>query len=128
MLSGRVLGPEMVLPVLRFLERRVTEEGMAVAGVGAWVPNAEVERGEARGGVLTGPGSLDRADWTRSSRFCILERRLRRCIMEEDWGRLACGRESWPRVRDWRMLAEGAVRTMDGPRACVLGFAAEYVG
>lgn len=84
MLSGRVLGPEMVLPVLRFLERRVTEEGMAVVGVGTWVPRAEVGRGDARGGVLTGPGSLERADWTRSSRFCILERRLRRCIMEDD--------------------------------------------
>lgn len=85
--SARDAGPEMVLPVLRFLLRTVTEEGMAVVVADGWWPRAEPERGEARGGVLTGPGSLERAVWTRASRFCILERRLRRCMIEEDWGR-----------------------------------------
>jgi hypothetical protein len=85
--SGNEATPEMVLPVLRFLLRTVTEEGMTVAVTEGWWPRAEPERGEARGGVLTGPGSLERAVWTRASRFCIFERRLRRCMIEEDWGR-----------------------------------------
>lgn len=59
----------------RLLERlTVTEEGteLPIAGRGEF-------RGEFRGvlrGVLCGGGSFDRAEWTRSSIFCIRLRRL----------------------------------------------------
>lgn len=55
---------EAVEPTVRFLVRIVTVEGTLLA---PWTE----ERGEARGGVLTGAGSLDRADWTRASSRCI---------------------------------------------------------
>lgn len=70
--------PEIVDPPARLRERTVTDEGMA------WFPSAEPERGDALGGVFTGPGSLLRAVCTRASRFCILERKLRRCMIEDD--------------------------------------------
>ena len=65
--SGSVEAPEMVDPVLRFLLLTVTDAGTVVVvdnGVGvmlALLPIAEPERGDARGGVLTGAGSFDRA-------------------------------------------------------------------
>jgi len=37
-----------------------------------WCPMALPFRGLARGGVFVGAGSLDRAEYTRSSSFCIL--------------------------------------------------------
>jgi hypothetical protein len=64
--SARDAAPEMVLP-LRFLDRTVTLEGIVVVllrGVGVvveWSPMADPVLGEARGGVLTGAGSLLRA-------------------------------------------------------------------
>jgi hypothetical protein len=39
---------------------------------GMWCPSALPFRGLARGGVFVGAGSLDRAEYTRSSSFCIL--------------------------------------------------------
>lgn len=63
-----------LLPERFLLLRTVTLAGMLDAklepplGDGTLV----VPRGEARGGVLVGAGSLDRAECTRSSSFCIL--------------------------------------------------------
>jgi hypothetical protein len=82
---------------------------------------AEPLLGLARGGVLTGPGSLERAEWTRSSRLAILLRRERRCMIEEDWGRpgllVVVRREGRLLEREGR--EGGAVRDMagiEGPR------------
>lgn len=55
---------EAVEPVGRLRERIVTVEGTL------WTPLTE-DRGDARGGVVTGAGSFDRALWTRASRRCI---------------------------------------------------------
>ncbi len=43
-------------------------------------------RGEERGGVLAGPGSLERAEFTRASSFCICAVSVRMCVRELDWG------------------------------------------
>jgi hypothetical protein len=51
---------------VRFLLLRI------VTLFGMWCPNALPFRGLARGGVFVGAGSLDRAEYTRSSSFCIL--------------------------------------------------------
>ena len=69
---------DVVDPIVRFRERTVT-----VAGTVA--PLAE-NRGEARGGVLVGAGSLDRADCTRASSRCIWAVRLRIWERELDPG------------------------------------------
>lgn len=55
---------EAVEPLGRFRERIVTVDGTL------WTPRTD-ERGEARGGVVTGAGSFDRALCTRASRRCI---------------------------------------------------------
>lgn len=51
-------------PVVRLRERIVTVEGMLI-------PPCTEDRGDARGGVRDGAGSLDRAECTRASRRCI---------------------------------------------------------
>lgn len=67
---SREAGPSFVFVVetealgLLREERTVTEEGMSRS-----------ERGEARGGVVVGAGSLECARWTRCSSVCILVRR-----------------------------------------------------
>ena len=64
--SGSDSGPLIMLPVGRLrLLRTVTVAGMLVLRVAGPI------RGEDLGGVLTGPGSLDLAVWTRSVRRCI---------------------------------------------------------
>lgn len=69
-----------VLPMVRLRLRIVTLEGM-------WVwPIAEPLRGEARGGVLMGAGSFERADWTRCSSFCICAVRVRMCVRDCEFG------------------------------------------
>lgn len=69
---------EAVDPVVRFLERTVTVDGTPV-------PLA-ADRGEARGGVCVGAGSLDRAEWTLASRRCICAVRVRICERELEAG------------------------------------------
>jgi len=54
---------DAVEPAVRFLERTVTVDGTT--------PPLIAFRGEARGGVCVGAGSLDRADCTLCSRRCI---------------------------------------------------------
>lgn len=66
-----------VEPVVRFRLRIVTVEGTETE-----------ERGEARGGVLTGAGSLERADWTRASRRAIWAVRVRIWVSEFEGGGL----------------------------------------
>jgi len=62
--SSAPASDEAVDPTLRFLERIVTVDGTET-------PPMTEDRGEARGGVLTGAGSFDLADCTRASRRCI---------------------------------------------------------
>ena len=50
------------------------------------VSNAEPDRGDARGGVVVGAGSFERADWTRASSFCILPISPRIWYREPDRG------------------------------------------
>ena len=69
--------PVVVVPRLR--ERMVTLDGTLCAP-------CNDERGEDRGGVLTGAGSLERADCTRASRRCICAVSERICESE-----LLCG-------------------------------------
>ena len=61
-----------VLPPVLFLLLIVTLDGMK------FCPKAEETfLGDARGGVLTGAGSFDLAEWTRCSSLCICAVRLR---------------------------------------------------
>ena len=76
-------------------------------GIAGIPPMAEV-RGEARGGVLTGPGSLDRALCTRCSSRCICPIRPRIWYSDFEAGIAGDGSAAWP-------LSEGT-------RACFLGF------
>jgi hypothetical protein len=55
---------DAVEPIVRFRDRIVTLDGTL------WAPCTE-DRGDARGGVLTGAGSFDLADCTRASNRCI---------------------------------------------------------
>ncbi len=82
---------EALLPPVRRLELRM----VTVAGMYDW-PKAELARGEARGGVLVGAGSLDLAELTRSSSFCILPIRPRIWWREPEEGS----------VESWLMLSE----------------------
>lgn len=66
---------EAVEPVARLRLRIVTVEGTLTE-----------DRGENFGGVLTGAGSLDRADCTRASRRCIWAVRVRMCVSELEGG------------------------------------------
>jgi hypothetical protein len=50
------------------------------------VPIAEPVRGDAFGGVLTGPGSFDLADCTRCSRRCICAVSVLMCVRELELG------------------------------------------
>lgn len=68
-----------VLPPVLFLLLIVTLDGMW-----AW-PNEESDLGEARGGVLTGAGSFDLADWTRCSRRCICAVRVLICVSDVEF-------------------------------------------
>jgi hypothetical protein len=69
-----------VLPTVLFLLLIVTLGGM-------WLwPIAEPFRGDARGGVLTGAGSFDLADWTRCSSFCICAVRVLMCVRDCEFG------------------------------------------
>jgi hypothetical protein len=70
---------EAVEPTVRFLVRIVTVEGTLLA---PWTEDL----GDARGGVLTGAGSLDRADWTRASSRCIWAVRLLMWVREFEAG------------------------------------------
>jgi len=67
-----------VLPPVRFLLRIVTLGG--IYGI------AEAPRGEARGGVLIGAGSLERADCTRCSSRCICAVSVRICVSDVELG------------------------------------------
>ena len=58
--SSGIVIDDAVEPTVRFLERIVT-----------FVELITDDRGDARGGVATGPGSLERAEWTRASSRCI---------------------------------------------------------
>jgi hypothetical protein len=80
-LVGVVSSPaweDAVDPMVRFLERIVTVAGTLV-------PLTD-ERGEARGGVLVGAGSLDRADCTRASKRCICAVSVRMWVSELEPG------------------------------------------
>ena len=68
-------------PLVRLRERIVTDEGMAVALY-------TLVRGEARGGVRVGPGSLDRAECTRASSRCICAVSVRMWVSEFEVGSL----------------------------------------
>lgn len=70
-----------VLPPVRFLLLMVTLAGMKSRLIVAPL------RGEARGGVLTGAGNFDLADWTRCSSLCICAVRVRICVSEVELGR-----------------------------------------
>lgn len=74
----------------------------------AGIPTMAEVRGEARGGVLTGPGSLDRALCTRCSSRCICPIRPRIWYSDFEAGIAGAGSADWP-------LSEGI-------RACFLGF------
>ena len=69
----------MLPPPLRLL-RTVTEDGM-------FMPRAEPLLGDPLGGVSTGAGNFDLAFCTRSSKLCILPRKLRNWTIEDDFGR-----------------------------------------
>jgi hypothetical protein len=62
---------DALLPAVRLRLRMVMLDGM---------PTVVELRGLARGGVLTGAGSFERADCTRCSRRCICAVRLRICV------------------------------------------------
>jgi hypothetical protein len=105
------------LPPVRFRLLRI----VTVGGIYDW-PTAEAFRGEARGGVEVGAGSLDRAELTRCSSFCIFPMRPRIWWSEPEaavpggsWG---C---SWCVVVVRRGI-EGVerilLRGMDGRREC----------
>ena len=70
---------DAVDPTVRLRLRIVTVDGTLTE-----------ERGEARGGVLTGAGSFERADWTRASRRAIWAVSVRICVSELEGGGL-CG-------------------------------------
>lgn len=70
-----------VLPPVLFLLLMVMLDGMLLC------PKADPGRGDARGGVLTGAGNLDRADCTRCSSRCICAVRLRMCVRDVELGR-----------------------------------------
>lgn len=79
--AGVVPAPPLLLALVRLRElRTVTVEGMW-----DWF-SAEPGRGEARGGLEVGAGSLDRAECTRCSSFCILPIRPRIWVREVELG------------------------------------------
>jgi hypothetical protein len=71
-----------LLPLSRFREfrRTVIDEATGLS------LTTDPERGEPREDVSDGAGSLDLADWTRSSSFCILPIRPRIWNSEPDLG------------------------------------------
>lgn len=71
---------EAMEPMVRLRLRTVTVDGTA--------PPMTDERGDALGGVLTGAGSLERADCTRASRRCICAVRDRIWVSEVEVGSL----------------------------------------
>jgi len=81
MLPGVASWPPCMLdavdPTVRLRLRIVTVDGTLIE-----------ERGEARGGVLMGAGSLERADWTRASRRAIWAVSVRICVSELEGGGL----------------------------------------
>jgi hypothetical protein len=64
---------EVVDPTVRLRLRIVTVDGTLV-----------IPRGDERGGVVVGAGSLDRAECTRASRRCIWAVSVRMCVSEFD--------------------------------------------
>jgi hypothetical protein len=79
--DSRVLPVTLAVALVRFRAlRTVTVAGMYVPLM------AESGRGEARGGVEVGAGSLDRADCTRCSSRCILPIRPRIWTNDEELG------------------------------------------
>jgi hypothetical protein len=86
-------------------------------------------RGLARGGVVVGAGSLDRAACTRSSSFCILPISPRTWTSEPDRGKLGGG-APLPKLGLGAREA-GAVVRIEGvarPLALVLGLDADMLG
>lgn len=82
---------EVIEPAPRFrLLRIVTVEGTT---------DMTDERGDARGGVRTGAGSLERTLWTRASRRCICAVRERMWVSELEVGSL-CEAERGTVVRE----------------------------
>ena len=105
----------------RMLLRMVTEDGRLS-------PSAEPVRGEFLGVPPLGAGSFDRADWTRSSIFCILPRRLLIWCSESDRGRPSDARVLGREIG--RVLGTGGFiafasdcavpdDAVDGPRVCL---------
>jgi hypothetical protein len=74
--ESRLTPPESAAPWLTEDAAEACEERFLllrnVTLLGMWCPNALPFRGLARGGVFVGAGSLERAEYTRSSSFCIL--------------------------------------------------------
>jgi hypothetical protein len=93
-------------PDARFLVLRT------VTVFGMWWPSALPLRGLARGGVLVGAGSFDRAEYTRSSSFCILPISPRIWYKEPDLGRLGAG--FVPPTLGLDPFCAGAVVRMEG--------------
>ena len=79
--AGAVEMTLLLLALVRFLELRT----VMFDGIWDWL-SADPDRGEALGGVDTGAGSLDRADCTRCSSFCIFPIRPRICVREVELG------------------------------------------
>lgn len=107
-----------LLPLVRFLEdlRTVMLEGIGLC------PDTE-PRGEVLLGVSTGAGSLDRADCTRSSNFCIFPMRPRIWYREPDRGSPADW-EALNRETLERDVTDGVDRPLlsgiEGARVCRL--------
>jgi hypothetical protein len=77
-----------ILDGLLLVRRTVTEAGML------WLPSTLPARGEPRGVVFEVGGRRERAVCTRSSIFCIRERRLFICMSDSERGRTS---------EDWRL-------------------------
>lgn len=101
---------EAVEPTVRLRLRTVTVDGMLTE-----------PRGDALGGVLTGPGSFERADCTRASRRCIWAVRVRMWVSEleggilcDDAARAALAREVFVGAGVRRVLPVVATRLPRG--------------
>ena len=100
-------------------------ELLRVTLFGTQWPSALPLRGLARGGVCVGAGSLDRAECTRSSSFCILPISPRIWYKEPDLGKPPAA--VVPPILGRAMREEGAVVLIEGvvrPLAPILGLGA----
>lgn len=83
-----------------------------MATVAAIPPMPPLKRGDCLGGVCAGPaGSLERAEWTRASSFCICAVRVRIWVRELDGGILCTGARGLSAALAAEGLDEG-VRTI----------------